>query len=101
MADSKPIPEAADDDRSRRCPMLGSAVPFRYCRTLTDGTPCWRTIRCWWEIFDVAAALQATLTEEEIRRLAVAEPPKPKINQLLDLIAQAQERTRKDETGDH
>jgi len=81
--------------------MLGSPVPFGYCRTLTDGQPCRRTIQCWWEIFNVVERLRTMMPDEAIAALTQARPPTPKVNQLLDLIAQAKQRTRKDDAGDY
>jgi hypothetical protein len=82
----------ADDRLERRCPMLGGPVPFGYCRTCgQEGLPCWKILDCWWQTFDIAAHLQATLTEAQYRRLLAARP-KPKLTTLVELIAQARKR---------
>ncbi|MCJ8502095.1 hypothetical protein [Desulfatitalea alkaliphila] len=92
---SKSEPDQGDtayDAMQRRCPRLGSVVPFSYCRT--DGhpqDPCFKVLDCWWERFDVATYFQQRLTPEAFQRLAQAPPPN-KVASLVDLIQQARER---------
>jgi hypothetical protein len=77
------------DDRQRRCPRLGGTVSFRYCRRCEpDQQPCLKIKDCWWEAFDIAAYVAANFFGEGCRRLADARP-KPKVNQLLELIEAA------------
>ena len=86
--------DTAFDDLQRRCPRLGSVVPFGYCRT--DGQaqgPCFKVLDCWWERFDVALFFQHRLSPETFQRLTDAPPPN-KVASLLDLIQQAQRRLK-------
>jgi hypothetical protein len=50
---------------------------------------------CWWETFDIAAYVEANYSDEICRKLADARP-KPKVNQLLELIEAAKRRTEKE-----
>lgn len=83
------------DDQQRRCPRLGGPVSFGYCRiTGEDAKPCFKVLDCWWERFDVAAYFKQRLPAEDFEKLSC--PPSPnKVASLVDLIKQAQERTRK------
>ena len=70
---------------TRRCPRLGGAVSFRYCRTCEgEKQVCWKIIDCWWEIFDVVRYLQDTLTAGQFQDLQERRP-KPKLNQLVEI----------------
>ena len=80
------------DDRQRRCPRLGNPITFKYCRTCeADRQPCFKIMDCWWETFDIAAYVEANYSDEICRKLADARP-KPKVNQLLELIEAAKRR---------
>lgn len=80
------------DSLDRRCPRLGSAVTFGYCRTTGEGgLPCFKVFDCWWERFDVVAHMKALLSEEEFKKVAAAKP-KPKVGSLIELIEQAKKR---------
>ncbi len=81
------------DELERRCPRLGSPVPFRFCRSGEDGRPCFKVFDCWWESFDVTAYFKERLSPAEFDRLAGATPP-DKVSSLVDIIRQAQERVR-------
>ena len=75
-----------------RCPRLGGPVPFTYCMDPGDNTgPCFKIMDCWWEAFDIAAYIEANYSEEVCRKLAQSRP-KPKVNQLLELIEAAKRR---------
>jgi hypothetical protein len=80
------------DHLQTRCPRLGSVVPFHYCRS-GAGEPCFKVLDCWWQQFDVAAHFRRHLGEEAFQRL-VSAPGPDKMKSLVDLIRQAQERTR-------
>ena len=77
----------ANDDRTRRCPMLGHEVPFRYCRAPAAQLPCRRIFDCWWEAFDVDSFIRAHFTAEQIA--AILAPPQPKMATLVELIDKA------------
>lgn len=59
---------------SRRCPRLGGPVTFRYCLDPKAGGPCWKTIDCWWETFDVERFLRDHLSPEDFERMVSARP---------------------------
>lgn len=81
------------DHLEKRCPRLGSLVPFSYCRRWDEnGQLCFKLIDCWWEAFDVLSYLREHYPEEVIEKL-VHEKPKPKITSLLEIIEQAKKRT--------
>jgi hypothetical protein len=50
---------------------------------------------CWWEAFDIAAFIEENYPAELCRKLAQSRP-KPKVNQLLELIEAAKRRTEED-----
>jgi len=77
----------AHDDRQRRCPQLGHAVPFSYCREMADGLPCRRVVDCWQGYFDAASYVRDHYTPEQIQ--AIFTPPQPKITSILEMIEQA------------
>ncbi|MBW1988515.1 MAG: hypothetical protein JRI97_03115 [Deltaproteobacteria bacterium] len=80
---------------SRRCPRLGSEVPFSYCEEAGEPGPCFKVFDCWWETFDVVAYMKARLSREAFEEL-VRKKPKPKVASLVDLVQQARERAEKD-----
>ncbi len=81
------------DQLERRCPRLGGPVVFSYCMAQTgeDGLPCWKTIDCWWEHFDVESYLNERIGETACRSLREKQP-KPKVTNILELIELAKER---------
>ncbi len=79
-----------DDDAELHCRMLGHAVPFRYCRSATEGLPCRLVQECWQGRFDVHAFLQARYTPEQIQEILA--PSKPKLASIVELIEQARAR---------
>ncbi|MDX9785503.1 MAG: hypothetical protein RBT11_01915 [Desulfobacterales bacterium] len=86
--------DESKDKNERRCPRLGHAVSFKYCRTSGDGVEaCFKLIDCWWEDFDIVRFIRENFPEDRVARLMKA-APKPKAVQLLDLIAQAQSRLK-------
>ena len=84
-----------DKDRlTRRCPRLGGPVSFEYCRSCEqDRRPCWKVFDCWWERFDIVSHMKTCLSPEQFERL-VESRPKPKMDSLLALIAQAKKNIR-------
>ena len=81
------------DQLERRCPRLGGPVTFAYCKGCGDlNQPCWKTIDCWWEHFDIVAYLQENLPAEAFQKIMDARP-KPKLSSLVELIEQAKKRT--------
>ena len=76
------------EDLERRCPRLGSPIPFRYCLISgEDDTICWKILDCWWETFNVESYLKKNMSETEFNHLmARADKPKNKIGSILDIV---------------
>ncbi len=80
------------DHLVRQCPRLGHLIPFSYClKDGEEGLPCWKTVDCWWEYFDVLGYLKQHYPEADLTKLLQSRP-KPKINSLLDLVEQVKNR---------
>ena len=62
-------------------------MQFSYCRQTGVGLPCSKIYNCWSRRFDVERYLKAHFSEKQIHE--ALKPPKPKMNALLELIAQA------------
>ncbi len=71
------------------CRMLGHHLSFGYCRTMANGTPCFKILDCWFENFDVKSFIEEHYEPEEIK--AFLTPPKPKMASLVELIQKAKE----------
>jgi hypothetical protein len=79
---------------NRRCPRLGGPVSFRYCReSAEEGTPCWKIMECWWEIFDVLTYLKKNLSSDNFNNL-MEKKPKPKMESLIELIQKAKKNVQ-------
>jgi hypothetical protein len=73
----------------RRCPRLGGPVPFGYCKTIgDDGLPCFKTMDCWWEYFDIQTYLKENLSEKEMEKFLSTKAP-PKVASIIELIEKA------------
>lgn len=83
------------DDLEIRCPKLGHQIYFSYCVKENQGIPCFRTLDCWFEHFEVEAFLEKELTPAQWKA-AFTNPPKPKMTSLLELIEQAKNRQTKE-----
>jgi hypothetical protein len=82
---------ARPEDLERRCPRLGSIIPFKYCLISgPDDGICWKVLDCWWEIFDVEAFLKKNLSPANFADLmARAEKPANKVGSLIEIIERA------------
>ena len=80
-----------DKDYNIRCPRLGHQINFPYCRRENGGLPCFKTLDCWFNHFDVHEYLKEKLTEEDFEK-TFQNKGKPKVLSLLDLIDQAKKR---------
>lgn len=78
---------ACNDERERRCPMLGHILRFSYCRAPGSSLPCRKIFDCWWETFDIKAYMEAWYGEEKISQ--VLSPPKDRILSLTELVEKA------------
>ncbi len=89
MNDKNTLPaEPPSDETTIRCPRLGHQINFTYCRSENSGIPCFKTLDCWYNNFDVHAYLKDNLSEEEFEK-AFQSRGKPKVFSLMDLIEQA------------
>ncbi len=71
-----------------RCPRLGHQIYFSYCRIENNGQPCFKTLDCWYNHFQVEAFLKNELSEEEWK-MVFGRQVKPKMLSLLEMIEQA------------
>ena len=83
------------DDYTIRCPRLGHQITFSYCRTERGELPCFKTLDCWYQHFDVEGFFRQTMTEEDWER-AFSKSGKTKMMSLLDLIEEAKRRTEEE-----
>jgi len=82
------------DDVTIRCPRLGHEIHFSYCCCENQGLPCFKTLDCWYNNFDVHAYLTEKLSKDDFKKVFV-EKGKPKIQSLFDLIEQAKANKNK------
>ncbi len=83
-----------EDDFQIRCPRLGHQINFPYCRAENSGLPCFKTLDCWYNHFDVHAYFSDKLTKEDFEK-SFLNKVKPKVSSLFDLIEQAKARKGK------
>ena len=83
-----------EDDVQIRCPRLGHQINFSYCRSENNGFPCFKTLDCWYNHFDVHTYFTDKLTTEDFEKTFLNKG-KPKISSLFDLIEQAKVRKGK------
>ena len=88
------LADPPEESVSIRCPRLGHQINFNYCRSENSGLPCFKTLDCWYNYFDVRAYLTDKLSEENFQK-AFLEKGKPKVFSLFDLIEQAKKRKGK------
>lgn len=82
-----------DEDYTIRCPRLGHQIPFSFCRSENRGLPCFRTLDCWFEHFQVEEYLREELRSEEWEQV-FGKPAKPKLTSLVELIEEAKQRMK-------
>lgn len=82
------------DEVHIRCPRLGHQINFPYCRSENKGLPCFKTLDCWYNHFDVHAYFKNKLTKEDFKK-AFFDKGKPKVSSLFDLIEQAKANKEK------
>jgi hypothetical protein len=87
-------PEPPKKSFSIRCPRLGHQINFSYCESENSGLPCFKTLDCWYNHFDVHAYLTKKLTTEDFQKTFL-DKGKPKVSSLFDLIEQAKIRKGK------
>jgi len=84
-----------DKEFNIRCPRLGHQINFPYCRSENQGLPCFKTLDCWFNHFDVTAYLKEQLSKEQFE-MSFVNKGKPKVLSLLDLIDKAKARQKTD-----
>ncbi len=57
------------------------------------GSPCFKTLDCWYEHFEVEQYLRKELPPEQWEK-TFSGPPKPKMLSLLEMIEQAKKRAK-------
>ncbi len=81
-----------NDETMIRCPRLGHQISFSYCRWERGELPCFKTLDCWFEMFDVEGYFRQRLTPDQWEK-AFSRSGQNKMMSLLDLIEQAKQRT--------
>ena len=76
------------DDFEIRCPRLGNAVAFSYCRIESQGLPCFKIVDCWYEHFMIEDFLRQALKPDEWEKV-FNRPRKAKVLTLVELIEEA------------
>jgi hypothetical protein len=79
------------DDYKIRCPRLGHLISFTYCHSENMGAPCFKTLDCWFEHFQVEEYFHEILTQEDWDK-AFQPSGKTKVMSILELIEQAKNR---------
>ena len=82
------------DEYSIRCPRLGHAITFSYCRSENNGLPCFKTLDCWFQYFPVEEYLRGRLTQDEWEKVFEGKG-KTKVQSLIELIEDARKRAGK------
>ena len=82
------------DEFQIRCPRLGHQISFSYCRVENNGLPCFKTLDCWYQYFQVEDFLKKELSEEEFKKIS-RKQVKPKVLSLLEMIEQAKKSKQK------
>jgi hypothetical protein len=81
-----------------RCPRLGHQITFSYCRAERGELPCFKTLDCWFEHFDVEGYFRGRLTEAQWEK-AFSRSGQNKLMSLLDLIEQAKQRMQPEDNS--
>ena len=82
----------AFDSLDTRCPRLGGAVTFLYCRKVAEGLPCPKSILCWEAAFPVMVYMQKILTAEEWREV-FEKTPRMRLDTVLEAAGRADRGT--------
>lgn len=88
------LADPPEESVSIRCPRLGHQINFPYCRSENSGFPCFKTLDCWYNHFDVRTYFTDKLTKEDFKKTFL-DKGKPKVFSLFDLIEQAKVRKGK------
>ena len=77
-----------NDNCQIRCPRLGHQISFSYCRVENKGLPCFKSLDCWYQTFNVEACLRTELAPEVFEKI-FKQRAKPKLLSLVELIEKA------------
>ncbi len=79
------------DEQLIYCRTLGHEIPFSYCRKPGQELFCRKIRDCWFKKFDITSFLNEHFSKEQIEQ--ALSPPKQKMSSLMELVAQAKQRT--------
>lgn len=86
-----------NDQRTRRCPILGHPINFSYCRKPGKKIPCRKIFDCWWETFDIKVFMEDNYDAETL--LQIVSPHQEKMVSLFEIMKRAQERLSHKKNG--
>jgi len=86
----KEFPLERYDEINGYCRTLGHHIPFKYCRTLQNGLPCAKILNCFFERFPIQEFIDNHYSEQQ--KSQIFKIQEPKLNSILELIAQAKNR---------
>ncbi|MFC1670926.1 hypothetical protein ACFL20_11085 [Spirochaetota bacterium] len=69
------------------CRKLGHNLNFKYCRSVSEGIPCFKIRDCWFQKISIDEYLNEVYSDEEIAKILT--PPKEKVLSILELIEKA------------
>ena len=81
-------PNPPSEDFDIRCPRLGHQINFSYCEIENSGIPCFKTLDCWYNYFDVHAFFKKRLSSKDFKKAFITKG-QSKVFSLMDLIEKA------------
>ncbi|MBN2328345.1 MAG: hypothetical protein JXR73_14455 [Candidatus Omnitrophica bacterium] len=88
-----------DDLEHYRCPLLGDAIHFSYCRKMNEGLPCRKLFDCWVDKINVEGYLNENFTPDEIHK-AIARPQPGRIETMFEVLNRALEEKKRQQKND-
>ncbi len=85
------MPYKVFDHIEVRCPRMGHQINFGYCRAMSDGLPCSRSITCFYYTFPVEAYFRRVLKDETFASIFLSEKP-GRYESFLRTVSEAKER---------
>ena len=76
------------DQLDLRCPRLGGTVTFDYCRKVSQGLPCSRSLLCWAPQFPVMEYMIRVLDQDEWQQV-FEQPPQARLSSVLEAADKA------------
>ena len=77
-----------ENDFFIRCPRLGHQINFSYCKKENLKLPCFKTLDCWYNYFDVHAFFKKRLSPKDFETTFITQG-QSKVFSLMDLIEKA------------